>query len=495
MEKVRVIEALDKNGNPCEYLSQIKSLKLEDFDNTFLNKVTTGSGFTSMILKGHFKYVLCVPFKSLIINKVKWCEEEGIDVLAVYGEKDGGASNEQIKAFKGDKILVTWNSLARLVNALGEEVSNYRLAIDEAHKIIDAGAFRADAIQDVVDCYKSFKAVVLGTATPIDDKYMHSEFNNLKKITIKWNSLEPVSVNYSRYSHNEILKVGAIIGINHLSGITKGNAHIFMNSVTSIGKIISLIKSHKDFELQKIRVIASLSDSNKEKLKRNSKLSVPISSINDEVKKINFYTSTAFEGCDIFDEDGKTYILVDGHQDCTKINISTQLPQIIGRIRNSKTKNKVELIYSPNRYLNNVTKDQFEEELKRIKIEAEFRLRQFKEGLSQTTDTITYMSDFEKMFQYNQFILERNGDFIFNELAWCNELHNFETVNKIYYVRTKEIEVNGKKQKVMSEGKCATKEYNSITYNFDPSPKIEIKGLNKAMISNKASFRELCEEL
>ena len=78
-----------------------------DIDNTFLNKVTTGSGFTSMILTGDFKYLICVPFKSLILNKVKWCEEKGINVLAVYGERDGGASDQQINAFNGDKILVT----------------------------------------------------------------------------------------------------------------------------------------------------------------------------------------------------------------------------------------------------------------------------------------------------------------------------------------------------------------------------------------------------
>lgn len=494
MEKVRVIEALDKNGNPCEFLGEINSLQLEDLDNTSLNKVTTGSGFTSMILKGHLKYVICVPFKSLILNKEKWCEEEGIEVLAVYGEKSGGASGEQIKSFKGDKILVTWNSISRLVNALGSEVSNYRLAIDEAHKLTDAGAFRTNAIQDVIDCFKLFKALVLGTATPIADKYMHHEFKGLRKITIKWFNLEPVSVNYSRYSQKDIIKVGSIIGINHLSGFTDGNAHIFMNSVTSIGKIIGLLKTSPKFDIQKIRVIASESDANKEKLKITSGLKVPISSINDEVKKINFYTSTAFEGCDIFDEDGKTYILVDGYQDCTKINITTQLPQVIGRIRNSKTKNKVELIYSPNRYLNNVTKDEFEKELLKIKNEAEFRIKHFEDGLSKTHDLISYTQDFYNYSQTNQFIIERNGQFRFNDLAWYNELHSYETINKIYYVQKVEEEVGGKRQKVIPQGRSVTKEYNSIKYNYNPSPKIDIKGFNKALLSKKVSFSELCEE-
>lgn len=494
MGNVRVIEALGRDGNPCEFLNQIKSLKLEDFDNTSINKVTTGSGFTSMILEGHLKYVICVPFKNLILNKQKWCEEKGIDVLSVYGEKDGGASEEEIKSFKGDKILVTWNSISKLVRALGSEVGKYRLAIDEAHKIIDAGAFRTDAIQDVIDNYKFFNSVVLGTATPIDDKYMHHEFKDLNRITIKWFNLEPVSVNYSRYSQKDIIRVGSIIGINHIAGFTDGNAHIFINSVTSIGKIIRLLRNSKDFDLKKIRVIASISDFNKEKLKRFSGLEVSISSINDEVKKVNFYTSTAFEGCDIFDEYGKTYIIVDGHQDCTKINITTQLPQIIGRIRDSKSKNKVELIYSPNMYLNNVTKDEFEKELFKIKNEAKFRIKHFEDGLNKTFDLVSYTQDFFNYSQTNQFIINRNGKFSFNDLAYYNELHNYETINKIYYVQKMEIEVNGKKKKVIPDGKSVVKEYNSIAYKYNPSPKIEIKGLNNLLLSKKVSFSELCKE-
>ena len=87
------------------------------------------------------------------------------------------------------------------------------MAIDESHKIIDAGAFRTDAILDVIEGYKNFKAVVLGTATPIDDKYIHDEFKNLKKVTIKWCNLEPVSVKYSRYLPRQINQVGSIIGL------------------------------------------------------------------------------------------------------------------------------------------------------------------------------------------------------------------------------------------------------------------------------------------
>lgn len=494
MGNVRMIEAVDKNGKPCNYLSQIKDLKIEDLDNTNLNKVTTGSGFTTLILESKLKYVICVPFKSLILNKEKWCKENGINVLAVYGERDGGATNSEIKSFNGDKILVTWNSLLRLIEGLGDEVKNYRLAIDESHKLIDAGAFRTDAIQDVIENYVKFKSVVLATATPIDEKYMHTAFKELPKVTIKWSNLEPVTVKYSRYSSKEMKQVGAIIGLNHLIGETLGNAHIFINSVTSIGKILNLMNSNKEFDYNKVRIVAANTDLNKEKIKRFSSLNLGISSINDEVKKLNFYTSTAFEGCDIFDKTGKIYIISDGSQDCSKINITTQLPQIIGRIRDNVNKNYVELIYSPNRYFNYTSKVEFEFELNKIKENALFELKHYKDGLSKAPDPSIFKSYQQNAFRDNPFILERNENFVFNELAWCNELHNFETVNKLYYVPKKEIEIDGKKKKVIPEGQKVIKDHNHITYNYDPSPQIEIKGFNKSLISPKVSFKDLCLE-
>ncbi len=54
------------------------------------------------------------------------------------------------------------------------------------------------------------------------------------------------------------------------------------------------------------------------------------------VKKINFYTATAFEGCDIYDENGRTYVVSDKYKSHTLVDISTLFIQIAGRIRNSR---------------------------------------------------------------------------------------------------------------------------------------------------------------
>lgn len=63
MIKEQVIES-----NGCRYIGQI----MKDLpDNVMFNKVTTGCGMTSVVLKNELKYVLAVPFVSLIKNMEK----------------------------------------------------------------------------------------------------------------------------------------------------------------------------------------------------------------------------------------------------------------------------------------------------------------------------------------------------------------------------------------------------------------------------------------
>ena len=62
----------------------------------------------------------------------------------------------------------------------------------------------------------------------------------------------------------------------------------------------------------------------------------PRSSTKDTVMRINLYTSTAFEGCDIYDRDGMTFIVSDTRKRHSLIDISTSMIQICGRVRDSR---------------------------------------------------------------------------------------------------------------------------------------------------------------
>lgn len=68
--------------------------------------------------------------------------------------------------------------------------------------------------------------------------------------------------------------------------------------------------------------------------------------------------STCFEGQDIYDEDGRTFIVSDGFTNPTKIDISTSLIQICGRIRDTRYKNHIAHIFATSRY-KDISLDEF----------------------------------------------------------------------------------------------------------------------------------------
>lgn len=79
-----------------------------------------------------------------------------------------------------------------------------------------------------------------------------------------------------------------------------GNAHFFVNSVEFIAKVI------KDAGLtpDQVKVVCSNGVGSLERNTAKLGTAYPIERPHDPVKRINFYTSTCFEGCDIMDEDG-----------------------------------------------------------------------------------------------------------------------------------------------------------------------------------------------
>lgn len=452
---------------------------MEDLpENCILNKVLTGSGMTSVVLSNNIKYVLVVPYISLIENKSQWCSKNKIEYLAVYSD---GSNEKDVASFLGNKIMVTYDSLEKVANALDErgDIKEWKVCIDECHKLIDSAIFRPNAITSVMNNYKRFKSFTFGTATPVPDKYQLPELRKIQKVNIVWSNIEPVKVNYCHYE-KDIVGVGAITAIDFLKGDRQGNAHIFINSVNNICKIIRKMKQGGFNQPKDIRIVCAFRDININTIKRNlNDDEYYISPVDSEVKKVNFYTATAFEGCDIFDEEAHNIIITDGEKDHTKIDITTILPQIIGRVRNSKNKNTVELIYSNNDYIG-ITEDVFEQKIKTEIAKYKDTVNDFNTSKNEGTKEAIY-----KGLINNKYVILNDGNITLNEYALYNEMYNFSTHNQTYYVSPSG-DMRG-----ISDG---TSINNSITYNYEATDKIEIKGLNKVKIGEAPSFKDLCIE-
>lgn len=85
-----------------------------------------------------------------------------------------------------------------------------------------------------------------------------------------------------------------------------------------------------------------------------------ISTTTDPVKRYNFYTSTCFEGHDIYDENGQIFIVSTSSQQHTMVDISTSLIQICGRIRDSRYKDQIIQIYTDSRYHTDLSLEEYE---------------------------------------------------------------------------------------------------------------------------------------
>ena len=467
------------DGLEFTYLSDVLAYYGEsDFpDNILVNKVTTGCGMTSVVLSNSRKYVLCVPFVSLIQNKEKWCKENKINCLAVYGKEI--TINDIINS-KADKIIVTYDSLGKVVEALKTrgDILEWKVCIDECHKLVDSGAVRG-----VLKNYKEFGSFILGTATPVKKEYQLPELKNIPELSIKWNNLTPVSVNFCNYE-KELDKVIATLCLDYLEGAREGNAHIFINSVKFILSVLANLGS--EFS-DKINIVCSNTDRNQELIDRfnKNKVNYKISKVGDNIKKINFYTATAFEGSDIFDEDGISYIVTDGSRDYTKIDIMTILPQIIGRIRNSNNKDKVNLIYTANKYYSYTSEAEFSTSVKLTISKKEKAVAMFnlaKAAEDEETTALLLKGAIE-----DNFFLEEDGNLVINDTVWYNEMHSYSTLHQIYYVNKNTF---GKKSGI-TEG---TKTFNQIKYRYTNADKIEISELRKNKLKLRTNFKKLCKE-
>ena len=323
------------------YLSEIPNFKLPS--KVLINKGKVGCGGTTVALTDDRDTIVCVPFVNLIKNKCKQNKE----VLGVYSGVTVDKINEYVETHKIKKIMCTYDQLPRLASIVGY---NYFLLVDELHLLFLQYIFRDTAIRGVLNEYKNFKDWAFLTATPIESEFMLDELKDIPVYNIEWESKREITVEAVKC--DSVKSTIASIIEKFLNNEIEGNAHIFVNSV----KFIATMIKYFDFEETQCRAIWS--KNNKEY--KNSCAGIPNSDTLSKPKKINFYTSTCFEGCDLYDEDGKIFIVSDSSKAQTLLDISTSIRQIAGRIRNTKY-DKIYHLFSNTRYNTDLTYEEFKE--------------------------------------------------------------------------------------------------------------------------------------
>ena len=193
-------------------------------------------------------------------------------------------------------------------------------------------------------------------------KYWPEEMKHLQRVKIRWQDEQRLELHSVKTS-----STAKLIADFCENGTDEYNLHIFVNSVTVISRIIK----YAGLKPEEVRIICS--KNRESKATNQSKLGkdYPIADITDAVKPYNFYTSTAFEGCDIYDEKGLAVILNDGHIPHSLLPVDTLFFQIAGRLRNSRYKDYIINIFSPTKNTDDVTYEEYVEASEKAFKEAE----------------------------------------------------------------------------------------------------------------------------
>lgn len=327
---------------PNKYIGDV----LKDLpDNVYLNKTSTGCGGSYTVLTNDVNYVLLVPYRSAIKNKLS----QHNYIIAVQAGVEVEDIIERIKATpngKPVKIMSTYDSFYKVYEALKqmEMIDKFKLCIDEAHVLVSLAKIKGKAFNFMYKHYKEFMSYVFLTATPNDKTLLPTPIKDVEFVRVVWEAAEKVHITEQRVKNiTECNKYVIEICKQHLLNEVDGNAYIFYNSVAEIVSVIQKLKKMDDFNPDNVNVFCAENPHNDKKINLHLGKGYTNGSFDDN-KKVNFLSSANYESCDIYDPEGRTYIVVSSKRNSTALTNHILVPQICGRLRKSKYKTEAKMI-------------------------------------------------------------------------------------------------------------------------------------------------------
>lgn len=434
-------KVINLTGNNKFLSDHIKELP----SNCIINKGITGCGGTTLELNSKRNSIILCPTKNLVTSK------SSLGYFGVDGNVNKTNIRNYIMTAKGyKKILATYDSLPKLIETI-PNYNEYFLLIDEYHLLFNDYSFRSDPIMFILNNFSKFNNWAFMTATPLKEEFILHELKDIDQITYNWESAIPVHIDIrdTAFIQKEL--------INLINIYNDRNLHIFLNSVSTIYNITNKLNTD-DY-----RVVCS--ENSKTKIRNFSK-------VTDPIRKLNFYTSCAFEGVDIYDPDGFCIIICDTNIATTVLDISTKIRQVCGRIRDSKYKDKCTLILntSKHRYAG---KTDFEKIVK----DSERRGKRKAELIKQCSedDLITELKLYSQETYSNLYLNKYKDKIFYDENLKKLDIYNYNLISEIY------------SNSISVLGECTKNNFKGIVTKPDNSKGLDwIK--NKLSELNKSEF-------
>ena len=356
------------------------------------------------------------------------------------------------------KILVTYDSFRIVKDILLHqgELSKYRVVVDEFQSIFTDSKFKSDTELQFVSNLQGINKVCYVSATPMIDKYLEmlEEFKDLPYYELDWETLDPGRINKPKLTVKGLVSVfteaGPIIK-SYLDGnfdhryvqledgsvkkIESKEAVFYVNSVNNITSIIKRSKLTPD----QVNILVANTQDNANKIKKRlgAKYKIGTVPLRDEPRKMfTFCTRTVYLGADFYSDNAKSYVISDANIDTLAVDITLDLPQILGRqrLRENPWRNEATLFFKPIKFAD--SSDSFEKKLDRKVKKSENLLTVFDESrdvlkgdLSERYQDIAKLMNYKKDFvAVNKIKVDGETKLVpvFNNLVMVAEMRAYE---------------------------------------------------------------------
>lgn len=419
------------------YISDWADYSLLSFSfKHILDKKIPGCGYTEYCLRCNIPIILCSPRKILLENKEsqhpdsvlyfknELDEDSGVDKDLTKPEK----AKSRVIVVKPDpiknqeildnlnaqlmdylrlcdfkrivpKILVTYDSFRLVKEFLGPRINEFYIVVDEFQSIFVDSRFKSDTELGFIDQLRDLCKVCYVSATPMIDNYLKliDEFKDLPYYELDWYTEDPLRVVKpdleARVIHSVQSAVAKIVD-EYRSGkyeveitkngiVTSKEAVFYVNSVTNIISIIKKCNITPD----ECNILCAKTAANETKIERRLGRKFKIGRVplkGEPHKMFTFCTRTVYLGADFYSTNARTFIFSDANVDSLAVDITLDLPQILGRQRLSENpwKNRAKLYYKTLRPGNKITQEEFNEIIKRKEDRTESLLRSYDRALN-----------------------------------------------------------------------------------------------------------------
>ena len=464
-----------------------------------INKQLPGCGFTEYCLRGPENVILCSPRKMLLKNKK---DQHGRDVYLVINELEKEVTidkdlskidksqifmeklDEMVngkdtvynrlmneikdylneRKYLGDKpakILVTYDSyriVKDILESLGIFQSFYTI-IDEFQTILHDSKFKSNTELDFLYHLHQSHSALFVSATPMLEEYLNmlDEFDGLPYINMDWGKEDSTRVLKPSLKVLTMKSVGTKLpeiidsyksgnfesAIRMVNGyptrVISDEAVFYVNSVNHI---ISIIKKC-DLQPEEVNILCSNTPENLKRIQKRLGKGftigdVPLKGV--KPKMFTFCTRTVYLGADFYSTCARSFIFSDSNIDTLAVDISEDLPQILGRQRLFKNpwKNEAIFYYRSTCDYRKISQEEFDKEIERKKRSTNNLLSAFSTAL----DDAKY--DLAKTYQKNTKSYNYKDDYIaVNEHrggTLIPVLNNLVLVNEIRAFRIQQID-------------------------------------------------------